>query len=514
MVISDIVEWNARRYSNKAALIFGDTRISFAELDKHGNSLVNGLRHLGVKKGDRVAVLADTCYQYVEILLANPKGGIITVPINYRYVPQELAHVINNSEAQTVILGDGFRSSFDSVRPYLKQVNNVITMGESSPGMIGYDELISSYPSDKPKIECDEDDIVYLIYTSGTTSLPKGVMRSHKSILSGAIDLIIWQQLTSEEVCLLVLPPFHIAFIWPLIAYTYMGCTMLPLRWNAEGVLKLIEKERVTIINLVPTLVRDLLEFPRLSIYDFSSLRRIAYGASPMPEAILERVLNLFKCKIDHNYGMTEFCPIATLRAEERELEIAKGKKHILSSCGKELINVEVRVVDEAGEDVVPGQTGEIIVRGDGIMNGYWNLPEETATALKGGYLHTGDIGMTDEDGYLYIVDRAKDMIISGGENVYCPEVENVLCSHPSVLEAVVIGVPDERWVEVVKALVILRPGVKATEEEIIEFCRPRLAGYKRPKSVEFYKDFPRTAMGKISKKDLREKYRKPSPNA
>jgi long-chain acyl-CoA synthetase len=443
----------------------------------------------------------------VEILLANPKAGIITVPLNYRFVPQELAYVLTNCEAQTIILGDDFKSTFESTRPYLKGATNIITIGEPSPGMISYDELISSSPTDKPSVEVNEDDIVYIIYTGGTTAFPKGVMRTHKSMIAGAVANIIGHKLRHDDVCLLPVPPFHIALIYLLVTYIYSGCTTVLHKWNPQDFLRLVETERVTFVGLVPTMIRALVNLPELRKYDFSSLCRIPYSSAPMPEALLKLAMSIFGNKFDQVYAMTEFCPISLLPAETLELELARGKKDILLSCGKEYINIESRVVDEDGNDVAPGKIGELIVRGDGIMSGYWNSPEETAKSLKGGYLHTGDIARVDEDGYIYIVDRAKDMIITGGENIFCPEVENVLSHHPAVLEVAVIGIPDDKWGEAVKALIILRPEITATEQEIIEFCRPRMADYKRPKSVDFYKEFPRTPMGKVSKKDLKEKY-------
>ena len=507
MLIGDIVEWNARRHPDKIAVVYDDTRISFGELNKRTNSLVHGLWDMGVKKGDRVAVLADVCHQYTELGLALPKGGMIVVPINYRFTPEELAYVVNDSGAETIFVADEFKDMYDSMRPYLKGVKNIIAIGEPSPGVKTYDELVTSYPSDKPEVEVDENDLAYLIYTSGTTALPKGVMRSHKSMAASAVGIIIAFRLKREDICFNVIPVFTIAYFWATVAYPYLGCTTVVKRWDPEEFLKFVQREKATIGILAPSMIRAVVEHPELNKYDISSLRRIIYGSAPMPEELLKRTINVFGNVCDQVYGMTKFAPTTIMYAEELDVEKTRGKGHRLLSCGKETASWEVRIVDEDGKDVVLGQAGEVIIKGDALMSGYWNLPEKTAESLKGGYYYSGDIAKFDEDGYMYIVDRKQDMLITGSENVYCPEVENVISSHPAVLEAAVIGVPDDKWGELVKGLVILRPGMTATEKEIIDFCRPRIAGFKRPKSIDFYEDFPRTAMGKVSKKDVREKY-------
>ena len=507
MLIGDITEWNARRQPDKIAVIYDDTRISFGELNKRVNSLVHGLWDMGIKKGDRVAVLADVCHQYVEIGLAAPKGGMIVVPINYRFTPEELAYVVNDSGAETIFVADELKDMFDSMRPHLKAVKNVIAIGEPSPGMKSYDELVSSFSTDKPEIEIDENDLAYLIYTSGTTALPKGVMRNHKSMMASAAGMLLSFRMTRDDICFNVIPVFTIAFFWATVGYPYLGCTTVVKRWDPEEFLKFVEREKTTIGILAPSMIRALLEHPDINKYDVSSIRRMIYGSASMPEDLLRRMIDKFGNICDQVYGLTEFAPTTIMHAEDLDLDNTRGKKGRLLSCGKETASWEVRIIDENGKDVVPGQAGELIIKGDALMSGYWNLPKKTAESLKGGYYYSGDIAKFDEDGYIYIVDRKQDMLISGSENIYCPEVENVISSHPAVLEAAVIGVPDDKWGEAVKGLVILRPGTTATEQEIMDFCKSRIAGFKRPRSIDFYEDFPRTAMGKVSKKDIREKY-------
>jgi long-chain acyl-CoA synthetase len=432
---------------------------------------------------------------------------MIAVPINYRFIPEELAYVISDSGTETIFVSDDMRGLFDSMRPYLKEVKNVIAIGKPAPGDKSYDELVTSYPTLRPEIEVDENDLAYLIYTSGTTAMPKGTMRNHKSMMASAVGIISSFQLRREDICFNVLPVFTIAYFWATVAYPYMGCTTVIKRWDPVEFLKFVQREKATIGILVPSMIRAMVQHADLEEYDISSLRRIIYGSAPMPEPLLRQTMEVFGNVCDQVYGMTEFAPATMIYAEELDVDNTMGKGHRLLSCGKEIASWEVRIVDESDKDVVPGQPGEIIIKGDALMSGYWNLPEKTAESLKGGYYYSGDIAKFDEDGYIYIVDRKHDMLISGSENVYCPEVENILSYHPAVLEAAVLGVPDEKWGEAVKGLVILKPGMTATENDIIDFCRSRLAGFKRPRSIDFYEEFPLTAMGKVSKKDLREKY-------
>jgi len=462
---------------------------------------------MGVKKGDRVAILAELCYQYAEVALGVPKGGMVLVPLNYRFVPEEIAHTINDAGAETLIIGEGFTNVLDSMRPYLNNVRNIIVTGEPSQGTKSYDDLISSYSSTPLEVEIDEKDLAYIIYTSGTTAHPKGVMRTHKSMMATAMATAYHHHVMHNDVCLVMLAPFHIGFMWPLLTFVFLGCTTVLQRWNTEEALKLIDREKVTFCLLGPYSIRAMLDYPELKKYDISSIRRIGVGSAPAGMDLMKRVMSVWGNVINLQYGMTEYgTPVTVLPAEEIDIESPRGAQ-LLSSVGRPVFNAQVRIVDENGNDVLPGEAGEVIVKGDALMSGYWNMPEETAATMRGGYFYTGDVAKVDEEGNLYIVDRKKDMIISGGENVYCPEVESLLRTHPAVSEAAIIGIPDAKWGEAVKGLVTLKPGATVTEDELKEFCRSQLAGYKIPKSIDFYEDLPRTSMGKIYKKELREKY-------
>ena len=436
----------------------------------------------------------------MEAYLAAAKGGFALVPINYRLIGREVAYIINNSEPITLIYEEEYQGLVKITSSDISSVKNFIPMSR-------YEELISKSPAHEPEVLISEEDIVCIMYTSGTTGLPKGAVMTHKNWLSHTVNMVLELNISSEDVTLNVTPFFHVATIWPMLTHLYMGGTNVILsRFEPKAVLETLERERITTCNLVPTMIIQMLECSDINRYDLSSIRWLGYGASPMPVEVLRRAIAIFGKKLVQVYGLTEACPLLTLLpAEEHILEGPKARR--LTSCGREIINVEVRVVDEGGKDVAPGRVGEIIARGDIIIKGYWRMPEETASTIRDGWLYTGDLATVDEEGYIYIVDRKKDIIISGGENISSREVEEALYSHPAVLEAAVIGVPDKVLGEAVKAVVVLKEGVRATEAEIIEHCKGRLAGYKRPRSVDFVESLPKSAAGKILKRELRERY-------
>jgi long-chain acyl-CoA synthetase len=391
--------------------------------------------------------------------------------------------------------------------PLLNSVKHIVLLGPAQDGMLSYKQLIADNALKSADVKLLDTDPAYIIYTSGTTSKPKGVIRSHKSIISTATATSYHHGLRSDDVCYLPNPPFHISFVWPLVTYYLMGCTTIIERWNTLDALRTISAERVSFGVFVPFFVRSLLNSPEFDQFDLSSLRRLSMGSAPMDESLARRAVEAFGNIFNYNYGMTEYgSPISMIHGDSIDLTTERGRE-LLSSVGKGVFNADVRVVDADGNDVKAGQTGEVLVRGDSLMSGYWNMPEETARSMRGGYFCTGDIARVDFEGNLFIVDRAKDMIITGGENVFCPEVESAVMSHPAVKEAAVIGVPDEQWGEAVKGVVILRDGAKVTSEELRDFCRECLAGYKIPKSFEFVDEFPRTSVGKIAKRTLREPF-------
>jgi acyl-CoA synthetase (AMP-forming)/AMP-acid ligase II len=510
MLIGDILRRNAKLYPHKTAIVFEGKKYSYGELDDRVKRLANGLRAKGIGKGDRVGLLEHPCPKYMELYIAIPKIGAVLVPLNCRLAGPEMEFIINDAEVKILIMGEEFIDVIRSIRGNLKTVGAYFAMGETAPsGMGRYEDMITGFPPEFQEIEIDDDDVAVQMYTSGTTGRPKGAMLTHKNLMSMYLSRIIDLKLDEGDVFLSAVPYYHTAAEYALIILYIGGTLIIHSRFDPGKFLESIETAEVTVALGVPSMVNFLVQhmekYPR--DYDMSSVKIFLYGASPMPVALLRKAMEAFKCNFLHSYGLTEASPgVTLLRPEDHILEGPEEKVKRLASCGKEIFNVDARVVNEQGIDVKPGEMGEIIVKGDNVMKGYWKLPEETAETIKDGWLHTGDMATVDEDGYVFIVDRKKDMIISGGENIYPREVEEVLYSHPSILEAAVIGVPDEDWGEAVKAFVVLREGEKASEEEIIDFCKKNLASYKKPKFVEFLDVLPRSAAGKVLKKELRGK--------
>ncbi|MDI6775936.1 MAG: long-chain-fatty-acid--CoA ligase [Syntrophales bacterium] len=509
MVLAELLMRNVRNNPHKRAMVCRETRISltYGEFNARVNSLLNGLCDLGVKKGDRVAVLYHNCHHYAELFFALVKGGMVLVPIDFRLKEKEISFLLNNSQASMVVVGEDYIEVLPSPVD-IPTVRGLICIGKAPDGMEDYEYLISSHPPWEPRVNVEEKDLATLYHTSGTTGVPKGVMMTHKNLISIATNTLIAFRITPDDITLHTSPFSHVAPIWPLLIHFYMGgSNVLLKKFAPQDVLEAIEEERITTWNSVPVMIIQLLNYPDIHRYDLSSLRWISYGAAPMPVEILKRALTLLGPILIQVYGLTEAYPVTLLPREDHILEGPEEKLRRLGSCGRELINCEARVVDERGEDVAPGEIGEIITKGDHVMEGYWGLPEETSATIKDGWLYTGDLATVDAEGYIYIVDRKKEIIISGGENISPREVEEVIYMHPSVSEVAVIGVPDEKWGEAVKALVVLREGKKATAEEIIDLCKNNLAGFKKPKAVEFLISLPHTPSGKVLKRELRERY-------
>ncbi len=508
-MLADILDRNARRYPDKIALVCDGQRYTFGQLRDRSNRLANGLLSLGARKGDRVAVLAQNCPEYAEIYCASGLAGLLTTPVNWRFVERELVKVINFVEPHTLVLEAEFASTIEAIRSQIPCVKQLVVFGGRRSGMEDYEGLIARSPSTAPQVTVAPEDLACLIHTSGTTGTPKEVVWTYASWLAGVTDVVMEMGITHRDVGMHVVPAFHIAFAWAMLVYLYRGCTQVILRrFDPPVVLDTIEQERVTASIWVPTMIISMLEEPGLEGRDLSSLRVIMYGASPMPVPVLERVVRVFGPVFTQVYGLSEQSGALTrLPKEEHLLDGTEVQKRRLGSCGREMLSDWVRVVDEQGKDVPLGQVGEIIARGPNIMVGYWREPGYTAQALRDGWLHTGDLATMDEDGYLYVVDRKKDIIISGGENISSREVEEAIYSHPAVLECAVIGVPDSKWGEAVAALVVLKPEQTATEEQIIQVCQENLASFKKPRTVTFVDSLPRTPMGKVMKEVLRDQY-------
>lgn len=504
--LRDVINQNAERYPDKTAVIFEGKRYTFRQLNERINRLVQGLNRLGVKKGDGVGILAYNSSQYVEAF-GVAKGGRICVPLNYRCVASELTYLVQNSEVNTLLVEKEFVALVNSLRPQLPGVKNYICLDAQVEGMLSYEDLLRDASAEEPTDPLAPEDPCILFYSSGTTGRPKGAVHTHKSMLAEAS--IPHRELSASDTALCVMPFFHVggsaAHMLPALSY---GATIvIHKRFDETQVLETIQKEQVTYVYLVPAMIIRILEHPRLDTYDLTSLKSLAYTGAPMPIEALKKGIERLGPIFIQFLGQTETLDLTILRKDEHKLQGTAKELKRLESAGSSPIRSELRVVDEQGRDVAVGDVGEIVAKSDRMMQGYWKMPAETGEVMRGGWLHTGDMAQMDEDGYVYIVDRKKDMIISGGENIYSREVEEVLYAHPAVFEAAVVGVPDEKWGEAVKAIVVLKAGATTTEAEVIEFCKGRLASYKKPKSVEFWDALPKTASGKTKKGDIRDKY-------
>jgi len=458
--------------------------------------LAGGLQSLGVEPGDRVATLLVNCHRYLEAYFAVPGMGAVIVPLNNRYALPELRYVLHDAGVK-VLLADEPHAALASE---LADIVPGIVMAPSD-----YEKLLD----DSPELALEnggEDMLAGIFYTGGTTGAAKGVMLTHRNLVTNALHVTVAFGFSERDIYLHAAPMFHLADGAATYAVTWVGGahTFVP-QFAPAQVLRALESDRVTFSTWVPTMLNAVINHPDLDKTDISSLRMIAHGGSPIAEDLLERAIRALKCSFVQAYGMTEAAPVLTVLAHEEELV---GDPR-LRSAGREVMGVEVTVrrVDGSGSICLPGEIGEVVARGPNLMRGYWNKPDETAAALRDGWYWSGDLAQTDGDGYLYIVDRAKDMIISGGENVYSIEVENAIYAHPRVLECAVIGVPDDTWGERVHAVVVPKPNQAVTEEEVREHCKALIAGYKCPRSVEFISALPKSGAGKILKLGLREKY-------
>ena len=501
----------ARRYPDRPAWLEGDLTIPFREAEARVNRLARALLSLGGQPGDRVAMLIPNCSQGIEALLAPMKAGMAVVPMNIRLHPSEHEYMLNDSGAFALIYGEEFREHLAQVRESLPSVKHFICVGRGSHGDLAYDQILDGQPETPPDATIEPDDLAWLFYTSGTTGHPKGAMLTHRNLITMAEQFLLnINPARRDDVLLHAAPITHGSGCSIFHHITVGAASAFPATrsFDPPKIFEAIQRYRATTLFLVPTMINVLLASPDRTRYDLSSLHTIFYGGAPMYVEQLQSAVSAFGPIFVQLFGQGE-APMActSLPKEEHLAGDDPVKLKRLASAGRETTAVRVRVVNDEDREVPAGQMGEIVVRGDLVMKGYWRKPEATADTLRGGWLHTGDIGYLDSDGYLYITDRKKDMIISGGSNIYPREIEEVICRHPAVFEVAVIGIPDDKWGETVKALVVPREGMRATEAEIIEHCKRHMASYKKPQSVEFLPALPKNAYGKVLKRELRDRY-------
>ncbi len=506
--VGSIVRDNARKQPNAVSLVLGEREVTWAQLLSRSAQVAQGLRRAGVKSQDRVAFLDKNGIEHFEVFYGCALLNAVSVDVNWRLAAPEVAFVVNDSQAEVLIVGQEFVAILDAIVNDLANVKTVIVIG-GHPSHNDYERWVSAQSAVDPKVSTKPSDIAFQLYSSGTTGRPKGVMLTNDNffaLLPAARD--VWG-MSAKTINLVAMPLFHIGGGGWATAGQFTGAKSIIVRdINPAEILTLIEKHRITHGFLVPVLLQFALAMPNIGTTDFSSLELIAYGASPISEAVLEGAIKAFKCPFMQVYGLTETTGVVTVLGPE-DHDLSSANKGRLRSCGKPFTGIELRIVDsETSKDVPVGDVGEIWIRSRQIMKGYWNMPEETAKSIvKGGWFRSGDAGYFDKDGYVYIFDRVKDMIVSGGENVYPAEIENALMAHPAIADVAIIGVPDDKWGEVPMALVVRKPDTQVTEQEIIAFARERLAGFKTPKSVGWVDALPRNPSGKILKKILREPY-------
>jgi long-chain acyl-CoA synthetase len=505
-----IIHRHALLYPDQEAFVYGSQRITFSEFNARVNSLIHALQAMGAKKGDVIGILSWSCLGFVEFYGAAMKGGFIASPFNPRLKDRELEYIINYSEANSLFVGPELMEMANQLRPHLPNVKNFISLEASVPNMMYHRDLVTTYSRAEPDVQVDEDDLACIIYTSGTTGLPRGALYTQRRFIDDSKTLVMDMGLQPRHRRVQITPLFHIAGNTHFRSSLYIGgCNIIMKFFDPAATLQIIQDERATHMDIVPTHLAAMLNVPDFNKYDISSMQFLWYGGSPMPLEVLKKGMKVFGPIVAQGYGQSETGPaISHLSREDHNvLDRPEKEQKKLTSAGRPDIGVQVRIVDEKGNDVEPGEVGEITVQSKHMMVEYWHQPEETSKTIINGWVHTGDMGYYDNEGYIYIKDRKKDMIISGGENVYPREVEEVLYQHPAVLEAAVIGIPDPYWVEKVHAVVEIRKGVSTTADEIIAFCKKRIAGYKVPKDIEFIDSLPKNPAGKILKRELREKY-------
>jgi len=510
MILSDVVKQNAIRYPQKTGLVFSSVRLTFEDFNRRVNSAANALIGLGIKPGDRVGIILGNCHQYVELYFAVAKAGGVTVPVNTVLTAQEIASILNNAEISMLVYGDEFAPVVHSLLKQLGSAKALVAVGDSTSGAGNYEQLVAQYPSTEPQVKVRESDAACLFYTSGTTGLPKGAVMTHRGMIEITLNVVRACRYEHDDVGLVMTPLFWaMAMMANIMPLFYLGGTVVITdNYTSEAILDLIQSERITSTAMAPPVIMDIIEHPQRSSYDLSTLRCVIWGGVPMPVEAHKRAIQTLGSIFFKAYGLSETGPVSCLVPEEQIIEGAPGAVRRLASCGRPLNNVEVRVVDDEGGDVAPGQVGEVIVSGDNLMTGYWKMPQATEEALKGGYMHTGDLATLDEDGYIYLVGRKKDLIVSGDKPIYAVEVEDVIGQHRDVAEVAVIGVPDKDLGESILAVVVLRKGAKIAAGDIVEFCQQRLPDYACPKSVVFVEILPRNPTGKVLKRVLEERYR------
>ncbi len=518
MLLHEYMEYFAREKGSDLCVQMDTTSFSYEEANRRCNQIAHALVEAGLKRGDRIAWLSKNCIDLMLIFYAASKVGVVPVPLNYRLAPAEWRYIINDCEARVLVCDEEYRAGLDRIRDELEYVDTYIstslgntpgTADQNDANWLDIEAWLESMTEDNPGLAGSLDDDLYQMYTSGTTGLPKGAVLSQGAIDANTRMISAEWQINRDCRFLLVLPMYHAAAgISHKVMISAGGCIFIHRDFDPVATIDGLLEHAITNCTLVPAMIQAcLVHVPDIFDRSFPELKTMAYGASPIAEETLRTAMRAFQCKFLQVFGMTETTACATVLSAEDHQRALEGTPQLLSSCGRAALGTRIKIVDESLQEVSAGVVGEIAVRGPQIMKQYWNLPEATNRTLQGGWLYTGDAAYMDDDGYVFIQDRIKDMIVTGGENVYPAEVESALFDHPNVADAAVIGIPDERWGETILAFIVTRDSETIELEELIEFSRQRLAGYKIPRAVEFLAEIPRNPSGKVLKKDLREPY-------
>lgn len=504
--LADIVRRGAREHPDRIAIRYGDSCTTYRQLEERTAEVARGLLGWQVARQSRVAFLDFNSTAYLEALFAAVKADCVLVGINARLAAQEVLYILNDAAAAVLFVGREHYALVESIEPGLATVKHIVALDGEHPRWPDYREWRDSQDRSGPLLEASEDSDAIQLYTSGTTGHAKGVCHTHRGWreFSRAVKAASWADYDASTVTFVCMPLFHVAgFNLSCLTLLAGGCVVLARRFEPRDILDFIPRYGITDALLVPAMIHELVVHPRAASTNFSSLRHVSYGAAPIANELLVRAQKLFGCGFVHLYGLTENLGGATfLPPDMHRAELGKQK-----SCGRAYAGLQLKIVDANGHRVPIGTTGEILVQSAWTMRSYWRNDEATHQTIRDGWLHTGDAGYVDADGYVYIQDRVKDMIVSGGENVYPAEVENALFDHPAIAEVAVIGVPDAKWGEAVKAIVVLKPGASLNVDDVLNHARARVAGYKLPKSIDVVTALPRNASGKVLRRQLREPY-------
>ena len=510
MLLKELYNRGPRLYPDKVGLIDGDRRFSYREAGRRYNQLANVLLNLGLRRGDRLGLLLKNSAEFIEAHAAGAKTGVAVGAVNYRLSLDGMAKIIQSLDCRVLIVDQEYAERIQSIRAELPTLETCVVVGGEIEGMHEYESLIRQSSPAEPRVDTGPHDRAAIVYTTGTTGPAKGAVATREVSLNRVYGCSIELAFGPGDRYLQVLPMFHVG-LHVAQSILFRAGTLAVLRdWDVETFCRTVQEHRINKTNLAPALLNFVLNWPGARDFDLSSLELMLYGAAPMPEAIILKAKRLLpNCRLVQAYGSSEtFCPVwLQPDGHARSLGGTVDSEQRRGSCGRAGALAMARVVNEQGDDVRPGEIGEVLIGGGTVMSEYLGQPARTAAVLKDGWFHSNDLATVDEQGYISIVDRKNFMIITGGENVFPAQVENVLASHPSVAEAAVFGLPDDKWGEIVKAVLVLHPGHVATAEDIVDFCRDKMANYEKPKSIDFVAELPHGATGKTDKLTLRKRY-------